>query len=65
MDKLDKRNTAAAAQSIKEFDEIVREQQIRIDGLVATVSNLQARLNQLEQSLAMMRVAAQGRGPSV
>lgn len=62
---LNRRNTAAVEQQLKEQDKIIREQQIRIDGLLSSLSSLQERINLLEQSLNMMRAMLAGRGPSV
>lgn len=62
---LNRRNTAAVEQQLKEQDKIIREQQVRIDGLVSSLSSLQERMNLLEQSLNMMRAMLAGRGPSV
>lgn len=62
---LNRRNTAAVEQQLKEQDKIIREQQVRIDGLLSSLSSLQERINLLEQSLNMMRAMLAGRGPSV
>ena len=65
MSDLNRRNTAAVEQQLKELNEIVRAQQIRIDGLVASMSTLQGRLNQQEQTIAMLRARLTGTGPTV
>lgn len=62
---MDKRNTAAVEQQLKEYSVRVLAQQVRIDGLVATMGGMQERLNALELSLNMMRAQIAGRGPTV
>jgi uncharacterized coiled-coil protein SlyX len=64
MSDLNRRNTAAVEQQLKELNDIVRAQQIRIDGLVALMSTTQERLNQQEQTVAMLRARLTGTGPT-
>lgn len=61
---LNARNTAAVEQELKALGELVRAQQVRIDGLVATISGLQERLGQQEQALALIRARLIGTGPT-
>ncbi len=65
MNDLNRRNTLTVEQVLKELNEKVLSQQIRIDGLVSTISSLMERLNGLELSVLMMRVNLTGKGPSV
>ena len=64
MENIDRRNTAAVEQTVKEFTEKSFAQQVRIDGLVATVGGLLERVSALETSLNLLRVAITGRGPT-
>lgn len=65
MSDLNRRNTAAVEQQLKDITEICREQKIRIDGLVATMASMQERMNAQELAISMMRVKQAGKGPSV
>lgn len=61
---LARRNAEAVAETLKEMDARVRAQQIRIDGLVATMSGLLVRLEALERLMLLRRAEAAGHGPT-
>lgn len=63
--EVNQRNAIALEQANRDLTERVLAQQIRIDGLVATMSSMQERMSALETQLNHMRAAAAGRGPSV
>jgi len=62
---LSRRNGAAAEIALREQDAIIRAQQIRIDGLLNSISSLNERVTALETANAMRRVSELGRGPTV
>lgn len=64
-DQTERRNAAAQQQALADMDARLRAQQIRIDGLNATVTMLQRRVDDMEATFNLARVAAVGRGPSV
>ena len=62
---IDRRNAATQQQALASMDAQIRAQQIRIDGLNATVAMLQRRVDDMEANANIARAAAIGRGPSV
>jgi hypothetical protein len=64
MSEVDKRNIQALEQANKQLNEMVRAQQIRVDGLLRTVGNLVERVAALEQLILKIRATAQGTGPT-
>lgn len=65
MSDLNRKNTAAVEQELKAQGETIRAQQVRMDGLLATMSSLQERLNMMEQAVCLMRAKMAGSGPGV
>lgn len=59
------KNFLAVGSALKAIVVRCESQQIRIDGLVATVSTLTERVALLEVSLLRARAASAGHGPSV
>jgi hypothetical protein len=64
MGEIEKRNILALEQANKDLTAKMFSQQIRIDSLVATLSGLIIRLNDLEAALLLIRAQATGRGPT-
>jgi len=62
---LSRRNQAAVEQQLRELDIIVRDQQIRINGLINSISTLCKRIEELEQTVALLRINKIGNGPTV
>lgn len=63
--EVNRRNTDTIREKIKEQDILIREQQIRIDGLLSLVSTLDQRFNQLESRLNIERAKSFGTGASI
>ena len=61
---LNKRNTESAFITIKAQNEKLSEQQIRIDGLYAAVTNLSAEVSELRQMVMLMKAKITGTGPT-
>ena len=62
---LNKRNTETVELKLKEMDATIREQEVRINQLNATMSTMYQRMDQLEQRLNMEKIMSMGTGPSV
>jgi hypothetical protein len=58
------RNAETARQFVAEFTEKVLAQQVRIDGLLNTVSGLIERVQSLEQQAALRKIEQIGHGPT-
>ena len=65
MQELNKRNTETVEQLLKYMNARILEQQIRINGLNATMSTIYEEMNQLKQMVFLQKVQSTGRGPSV
>ena len=65
MQELNKHNTETVEQVLKYMNAHILEQQIRINGLNATMSTMYEKMNQLEQMVVLQKVQSTGRGPSV
>ena len=61
---LNRRNTEAAFNAIKEMDKKIREQQVRIDGLNNTISGFESRLAGVETYIQQQRIKNIGSGPT-
>lgn len=59
------RNMAAMEQAIKELTVRVLGQQMRIDGLVATMGSMVQRMNSLDRVVNLQKAAISGHGPTV
>ena len=64
LNELNKRNTETVEQALKDMYSKIQEQQIRIDGLLNTLSILSAKLNTLELTLMLQKAKSMGTGPS-
>ena len=64
MSGVNEKNQVAVEQSIKDLTAKVYDQQVRIDGLNATISSVFDRLNALETTLNLIRAAQFGHGPT-
>lgn len=64
MDDLNKRNTETVKQALKEMSDKVYAQQTKIDGLNATITTLNSRIDNLEVTVNLLRAMAMGRGPT-
>jgi uncharacterized coiled-coil DUF342 family protein len=63
-DELNKRNTETVKAALKEMDKKILDQQIRIDGLHATLSTVNNQIAQLQQTVGMLRAMLAGSGPT-
>lgn len=64
-DELNKRNTAAFDEAIKDLTAKAYSQQEQINSLLATLGSMQERLHSLDQTIALLRAATTSRGASV
>jgi len=65
MKELHRRNTETVEQVIKEQNQKILDQQIRIDGLNNSMSILMERLNKIEQIILIQKIQSTGTGASV
>jgi len=65
MDELNRRNTEAVEQVIKDQNNKILEQQKRIDLLNTAVSNLTQKLTEIEKMIIIQKIKLTGSGPSV
>ena len=65
MSEINKRNAETVRLSLEDMNKKIREQQIQIDGLQATISTLNNQLSEVLQTLNTMRARQSGRGPTV
>ena len=65
MDDLTRRNTETVRNTIKDMSDKILSQQIRIDGLNATITTLNNRIDNLERILNLMRAKQSGTGATV
>ena len=61
---LSRRNGQAAEEALKRMDLFLRQQELRVNGLHATVVTLMNKINALEQMITTLRAAAMGHGPT-
>jgi len=61
---LNQRNTVAVEAALKDIYNRIYQQDITINELKAMVGALQSRINQQEQTIAILRAKAAGNGPS-
>lgn len=64
MDDLNKRNTETVKQALKEMSDKVFAQQTKIDGLNASITTLNSRIDNLEVTVNLLRAMLMGRGPT-
>lgn len=62
---LNRRNTSAVKEELKNVNAKLAAQKVQIDGLLSTITTLSERLNKIELSEHMRRAMAAGNGPSV
>lgn len=64
MEDLNKRNTETVKQALKEMSDKVYAQQTKIDGLNASITTLNSRIDNLEVTVNLLRAMLMGRGPT-
>ena len=64
MEDLNRRNTETVKLTLKDMLERLYAQQARIDGLNATITTSNSRIDELQQSVNMLRAIIMGRGPT-
>ena len=62
---LNHRNTEAVRQTLEGMEKRLQEQVAKVDGLHAAVSTLLLRVAGLETTIALLRAASTGSGPTV
>lgn len=65
MKELNKRNTETVEQVLKKMSTQILEQEIRISGLLGSISNALARIETLEKVILLQKASSFGHGPSV
>lgn len=63
--ELPRRNAQAVMAALSTFEQLIRAQQQRIDGLNATISTLYERIGILERMVALQKSLLMGHGPTV
>lgn len=64
MDEISRRNAETVKLTLKEMYKKIEDQQIRIDGLNASVSTLTNRVNEQQVTISMLRAMLMGTGPT-
>lgn len=62
--EVNRRNADTIREQLKNQDALIREQQVRIDGLMSLVTTLDQKFNQLESRLNIERAKSFGTGAS-
>lgn len=64
MDELTRRNTETVKLTIKEMVQKVHDQDVKINGLNATISTLNTRMDDLQRNYNLLRAMLTGSGPT-
>jgi len=63
-EKVSRRNAETIKLKLEQQDQMLREQEIRINQLNSTMSTLYQRMDQLEQRMNIEKIRSMGTGPS-
>jgi len=63
--EVSRRNAGSVLAILAEQDSKIHDQQKRIDGLVASMSILMDRMNQMEHTVGLQKARQMGNGPTV
>ena len=63
-EKVSRRNAESIKLKLEQQDQMIREQEVRLNALNAALSTMQARINQLEQRQNIEKFKSFGTGPS-